>query len=196
MSLYTAGREQVFSGHEYWRLFTSVTIHADIRHYLANAIFFFIFGFLLNSYFGFFVFPVLSIALGGLVNYLTLYSYPEHSILIGASGVVYFMAGLWATLFFFIERKDRTLKRLGMTICVSAMLFFPTSYEAHVSYLAHAWGFLLGIAVGILYFYMNKTKLRSAEVWKVPEPNEDPQLFADFDRLPESMDRPSDRDAV
>jgi rhomboid protease GluP len=189
---FTAGREEVFQGQEYWRLFSTIAIHADLRHFLANSVFFYIFGLLLHSYFGSWVFPALSLAMGGVVNYFTLYSYPEQSVLIGASGVVYFMAGLWATLFFFIERRGRALKRLGVTICVMMMLFFPTEYEPHVSYLAHAWGFVLGIASGILYFYSNRARLREAEVWKLPEPDEDPQWPAPVDRVPDTLENVSD----
>lgn len=188
----TAGRQAVFQGQEYWRLFSTIAIHADLRHFLANSIFFYIFGLLLHSYFGAWVFPSLSLAMGGVANYFTLYYYPAHAVLVGASGVVYFMAGLWATLFFFIERRGRALKRLGVTICVVTMLFFPTEYEPHVSYLAHAWGFVLGIASGILYFYSNRSRLRAAEVWSLPEPDEDPQWTAAADRVPDTLDDVSD----
>ena len=86
--VFSASREQIFKNHEYWRLLTTIGVHADLRHFISNALFFWIFGVLLHSYFGFFVFPILSLFFGSLANAFTLYFYPEHSVLIGASGVV------------------------------------------------------------------------------------------------------------
>lgn len=175
-----ARRTDVFERHEYWRLFSTIAIHADLKHFLANSAFFFIFGFLLHGYFGVWVFPLLSLAVGALANYLTLWFYPESASLIGASGVVYFMVGLWATLFFFIERKGRALKRVGMLLCVTSILLFPTEYRPEVSYLAHFWGFVLGIPTGAIYFWFRRDRLRSSEVWSAPEPDEEvPEISLD-----------------
>ena len=40
----SASREQIFSQHQYWRLFTTVAVHEDLVHFGSNALFFFIFG--------------------------------------------------------------------------------------------------------------------------------------------------------
>lgn len=163
----TASREQVFVDHAYWKLFTTSAIHADVRHYLGNSIFFFIFGFLLHSYFGVLWFPFLSLLLGGMVNYLTLALYPANSTLLGASGIVYLMAGAWATLFCFVDRRAHPLKRVVAAIGVSTMLFFPTQYEPEISYLAHGLGFLVGVISASVYFLIFRTRIRQAEVWQV-----------------------------
>jgi rhomboid protease GluP len=188
LSWLIGARDAIFSHHEVWRLFSTIAIHADLRHFLANSVFFVIFGVLLHSYYGIWVFPVLSLVMGGVANALTLWFYPDHSVLVGASGVVYFMAGLWATMFFFIERRGRALKRAGMVICVITMLFFPTEFQPKVSYLAHFWGFVLGIPTGILYFYFNRERLRAAEVWRPAEPDEDLQWPAPTDPVPVALD--------
>ncbi len=161
----TASREQIFDSHQFWKLFTTIGVHADVRHFLGNSIFFFIFGFLLHSYFGALWFPVLSLFFGAIVNYFTLALYPAHAVLLGASGVVYLMAGAWATLFFFIERKAHPLKRLVAAAGVSLMLFFPTEYEPRISYLAHAFGFGFGMLIATIYFYVAKSKIRAQEEW-------------------------------
>ena len=190
-SFLTASREEVFSGHQYWKLITTIGVHADVRHYFSNAIFFFIFGFLLNSYFGALWFPVLSLGVGAFVNYLTLALYPPHSVLLGASGVVYLMAGAWATLFVFIERKAHPLKRVMAAIGVSTMLFFPTRYEPEISYLAHGLGFLAGIMTALTYFFFAKDKIRAAEVWEAKDRLEE-EGFEEADLIrvihPENLD--------
>lgn len=191
-AMLTGARDAIFGHQEYWRLFSSIAIHSDLRHFLANSVFFTIFGFLLHSYFGAIVFPTLSLAMGGVANLVTLWFYPDHSVLVGASGVVYFMAGLWATMFFFIERRGRGLKRAGMVLCVITMLFFPTEFQPGVSYLAHFWGFLLGIPTGIVYFYYNRERLRAAEVWRPAEPDEDLQHPTPSDPVPIALDHASD----
>ena len=162
----TASREQIFSQHEYYRLFTAIAMHADIRHFLGNAIFFWIFGFLLHSYYGKLWFPFLSLFFGAIINALTLALYPPEVTLLGASGVVYFMAGAWATLFFFVERKSHWMKRLIAAVGVSLVLFFPTSYEPEVSYLCHAIGFAVGILVAAIYFRVKKNQIRREEYWE------------------------------
>jgi rhomboid protease GluP len=162
----TASREEIFQQHEYYRLFTTLAMHANLGHFLGNAIFFGIFGFLLNSYFGFLWFPVLSIFFGAIINAFTLALYPPNTVLLGASGVVYFMAGAWATLFILVERKSHWLKRVMAAMAVSLILFFPTSYEPEVSYLAHGIGFAIGIAVAFIYFQFARTRIRREELWE------------------------------
>src|SRR5688572_23699653 len=44
-------RDMVFTSHQYWRLFTGMVIHADISHFLSNALGLFLFGYLLYGYF-------------------------------------------------------------------------------------------------------------------------------------------------
>ncbi len=85
LNLLAASRHQVVEEQEYWRLLTTTAIHADLTHFLSNAILFALFTFLLYGYFGFWVFPVTVVALGSFTNYLSLLTYPENTQLIGAS---------------------------------------------------------------------------------------------------------------
>jgi len=161
----TASREQIFRDHEYWRLLTTTFIHADIVHFLSNSIFFFIFGYLLYGYFGVWIFPVVSLILGALVNFITLASYPSQTSLIGASGVVYLMVGFWAVMFYFIDRKQSSPRRFIAALGVSLCLFFPSEYEPHVSYTAHGIGFGVGMIAAMIYFVIMHKSIRAKEVW-------------------------------
>src|SRR5262249_52280069 len=67
---------KIFSGREWWRLFTSILLHKDIKHLLSNLLFLIPFAGLLTNYFGWTAFPVLGIALGILTQYLSLKTYP------------------------------------------------------------------------------------------------------------------------
>ncbi len=164
-----ASGSQVFGQGEFWRLLTSPWVHADLRHLLSNEVFFVLFGWLLNRYYGVWVFPVLSWAAGVLIQALTLSQYPRDVSLIGASGIVYFMAAFWITLFIFIERGVPWARRLLLSAGVALALLFPETFEPQVSYLAHAWGAVLGVFLGALYFRFRRAELRAFEVWAIPK---------------------------
>ena len=106
--------EEVLQDGEIWRLLTSIGTHADVRHFLSNGIAFGVLSFLLYGYFGGMVYPVLTWALGTLVTGLALVTYPPRTYLLGASGVVYLMAGFWLTMYLGIERRLSPGKRCDL----------------------------------------------------------------------------------
>ncbi|MBC7692386.1 MAG: rhomboid family intramembrane serine protease [Methylotenera sp.] len=122
-SRYLAGTgRQVFEQHHYWRAFTTTLVHADLGHLFSNSIFFTGLAFLLNGYFGKWIFPVLSFLAGGVINLMILPQYPADVAIIGASGIVYFMAALWLTLYFMIDRRHSIARRLINVIALSLIL--------------------------------------------------------------------------
>ena len=157
----------VFDKGEWWRVFTTSLMHADIMHLGHNALFFMIFAVLLKTYFGWFMFPVMSFLMGGLINLLTLSVYPKEVTLVGISGVIYFMASFWMTNYVMIERKMKFGRRLIIATGISLALFCPDlmNLDPKVSYLAHALGFALGIPSALAWFFWNKNEVRAQEVW-------------------------------
>lgn len=170
----SANGYQVYEKGEYWKAFTSQLMHGDFTHLGHNTLFFVAFSVLLNSYFGFWVYPILSLIAGTLINLIALKFYPPHVFLVGISGVIYFMASFWMTMFVTLERHMSLYRRLMTTTGVSLILFFPEVFEKNVSYLAHGLGFGMGILFGVMYFFMKRSELRSHEVWveKKPENTE------------------------
>lgn len=155
-----ASRETVFTRHEYWRLFTALFTHADGVHMLSNMPFFIIFGVLLYEYFGFLLFPVISLAIGTAANAVTLRFYEDAVRLMGASGMIYGMVSLWLVLYIYYD-TDRTMKmRIFRTIGFTLIVLFPETYSATTSYMAHAAGFILGIISAILVLPFIKVKSR------------------------------------
>lgn len=157
----------VFDKGEWWRIFTTSLMHADFVHLGHNALFFMVFAVLLNTYFGWFIFPVMSFLMGGLINLLTLSYYPKEVTLVGISGVIYFMAAFWMTSYVMIERKMKFGRRMIIATGISLALFCPdvVNLEERVSYLSHALGFALGVPSALLWFYWNKKLVRNEEVW-------------------------------
>jgi len=173
MEAFRADSDAVFTGGEIARLFTSILLHADLKHLLSNLPFFLFFSYLLFGYFGFWVFPVLTLVLGGAGNYLALLTYPAGVSLIGASGVVYQMAGFWLTCYILIERSRSVNRRILHVVGISLILLIPTAASPEVSYRSHLIGFLLGAAAGLAYFFMKRDWLRSREE-RIPLDEEEP----------------------
>ena len=113
-NLLWTSKDAVFRQHEYWRLFTALFTHSDIKHLLSNMPLFVVFGWLLRSYFGLLAFPFAALVVGALANYASIYFYPDHMRLIGASGVVYGLVGLWVTFYLRYEiRYSLAMKIFG-----------------------------------------------------------------------------------
>lgn len=163
-----ATRNAVFRDGHYWKLLTTIFLHADTGHFLGNTLTLAVLTYLLWGYYGFWIFPVAAYAFGMLANALTLLTYAPDSGILGASGVIYWMAGFWVTLYFGIDRRHSIGGRLLRCLGFSLAVFAPTSYEITTAYRTHAIGFALGIAFGWPYFLARKTIFRTAEEY-LPE---------------------------
>ncbi|HSE41484.1 MAG TPA: rhomboid family intramembrane serine protease [Acidobacteriota bacterium] len=159
-----ASGETVFHHKQYWRLLTGILVHSDFMHFLSNAIPLALFSSLLYGYYGPMIFPVLMLLLGCLTHLFTLLSYPPEVTLVGASGVVYCMAGFWLMLYVLIERRFSIGKRIVRSLGFALVVFVPTVFDPYVSYRAHGIGFLLGVVAALIYFRRNYESIRQAEV--------------------------------
>lgn len=166
-SLMPSVREQVFTNGQFWRLFTAMFAHADIEHLLSNMYMLWIFSYFVFGYFGSKIFPLLSLLLGALINAFAILTYPAKTELIGASGLVYFLGGLWLTLYFLIQRQYRPLNRTLRVVGIALMIFVPSEFVPSTSYRTHAIGFAIGTITALFYFLKNKEKIRSKEEYKI-----------------------------
>lgn len=162
-SLLPASRESVFFHGEYWRLGTSMFIHADFQHFLSNAVVLGVLAFLLYGYYGVGVYPGWTLVFGAMVTGFSLRTYPAQTSLVGASGIVYLMAGFWLALYLVLERRTSFGKRLIRAIGFGVIVLVPTAFEPAVSYRTHAIGFLVGVVMASAYFQKHKRRLRAAE---------------------------------
>ncbi len=87
--------------------------------------------------------------------------------LLGASGWVYLLGGFWLTLYLLIQRQYRFSRRLMRVFGIALMVFFPTSFEPTTSYRTHFIGFIVGVAMGLYFFYSNKKKILAYEEYKI-----------------------------
>ena len=171
-----ANGDIVYSQGEYWRAFTTSLMHADLVHLGHNTLFFLVFSVLLNNYFGFWVFPVLSLVVGGVINLVAFKVYDPQVYLVGISGVIYFMAAFWMVMFITLERQIPLHRRLMTALAVSLILLWPETFSEKVSYLAHGLGVVFGVPAALIYFQLQKKQLRSHEVWQSKVEIVDPLL--------------------
>lgn len=166
-----ASGEAVFERHQYWRLFTALFTHADLGHLLSNLPLFIAFGWFLRTYFGFLAFPIAAFVVGALANLATLYFYPPTTRLIGASGVVYGLLGLWLTFYMRYEVAYSFRMRLFRVAGFSMIFLLPTTYSPTTSYLAHGFGFLFGILFALVLIATG-TYDKQQQALQVPVDNE------------------------
>ena len=86
--LLPAVRRQVFENHQWWRIYTSIFIHADSAHFISNMFLLWIFSYFVFGYFGFTIYPLLAYFFAGVVNALAILTYSPDVELLGASGLV------------------------------------------------------------------------------------------------------------
>lgn len=168
LRLMPASRFEVMEQHQYWRLWSTLFAHTDPGHLLSNSLTFFVVGYFLIGYFSAWFFPVAAIVIGGVTNWLALWTYSPEVRLIGISGVVYWMAGAWLVLYFLLDitktRTQRALRALGVALAV----FMPSSaFDPSISYITHLIGFVFGVLSGAIYYYLNREKFKAAEVYEV-----------------------------
>ncbi len=175
-----ASGKLIYQDHEYWRAFTTSLVHADTNHLGHNLLFFTGLSILLNHYFGWFVYPLMSLLIGGVINLIALKIYPPDIHLVGISGVIYFMAGFWLILYIFIERRFTLTRRIINSTAIGLIFLFPEVLQTRVSYLAHGLGLSFGLMFGLVYFYFQKNSIRSHERWIEVPPDPDIILVEDF----------------
>ncbi len=162
-----AVRTAIFDNSEWWRVFTAIFIHGDVGHFTSNMLMLSVFSFFVFGHFGFGAYPLFAFIFAGLTNLLAVATYGPEVRLLGASGLVYLLGGFWLTLYFFIQRQYAVWNRLIRVTGLALMLFFPTTFSPTTSYRTHAIGIVMGVFMGIFYFYKNKKSIRSKEVYRI-----------------------------
>ncbi len=185
-----ASRDMVFVSKDYWRLLSTLFVHADAGHLVSNVALYAILSFLLYGYFGWLVFPLASWLLAIPMTALALRTYPGETQLIGASGLVHLMGGIWLSLYLLIATNKSVGQRILRSGGVMLGIFFPTSFEAKTSYRVHFIGLAIGLGAGAIYHFFFRKQLHAHEVKaRDPEEDESPIDFNNLEEL-EELDPP------
>ena len=178
----------IFGDGEWWRLATTMFVHADTLHLAANAVALALLSYLVYGYFGSVAYPVLTFLAGILVNAVAILTYPPQVTLVGISGVVFILAGFWLASFFLIERRHSVAQRLLRCFGFSLIMLIPATVEPTISYRTHLIGALVGILFGMAHFYWRIDWIRAHEVYVRDDYSSDFMEPSDEDDPSEPLD--------
>jgi membrane associated rhomboid family serine protease len=153
----------IFYLNEFWRGLTMNFIHADWGHLSANLIMLYILSMLIYNYFGFYAFPLANLLGASIANIITVYFYPQHTVLLGASTLIYHLWGFWFIIYLFGNRRYSFIMRLLRVFGVGFIILFPTTFDSRTSYLAHFVGLMVGMLIGFIYFLISRNLIFSFE---------------------------------
>jgi membrane associated rhomboid family serine protease len=145
---------------EWWRLFTAMTLHADVAHLAMNCCMIFLFGGLSMARFGL-GWSICCAFLAGLIgNLASVGLYPTSHQSLGASGIVMGTLGLVAVHSFNLLRHGWYAARFALTGFVGAlMLFILFGLDPSSNVVAHAGGFAGGGLLGLFLVWVPKDRL-------------------------------------
>jgi rhomboid protease GluP len=151
---------------EWWRAITALTLHADLEHLAANLFFGSVFGWFAGRYLGSgiaWLLILLAGACGNIVNVLILGA--EHRA-IGASTAVFAALGLLGSLGWAGRRRSvqGRIYRWGPIIAAVALLAYTGAGGERTDIGAHIWGFVAGLAAGLLAARIPRPFLLEARV--------------------------------
>jgi membrane associated rhomboid family serine protease len=121
-----ASYNSVFVEGQYYRLLSSLFIHADLAHLFGNGWIFLVFAFLLYNYYGALVFPAMSFICGIATTAVTIYFYPPNTRLLGASGMIYSMVAMWLVFFLKFDTRYSFFIRLVRAVAFILVILFPS----------------------------------------------------------------------
>lgn len=155
-SLLLLPASDVFTWKASYGLLTSMFVHSGLDHYLGNMILLVPMAGFTSAYYGFWVFPVMGITLGCLTHAIALWTYPSYMHLVGSSGLLYAIFGIWITLYAFVESHLAWRRRVLRLSGFIALMLLPHTYSPTTSYRAHGIGFVLGVVGGIFLFVLRR----------------------------------------
>lgn len=141
------------STHEWWRVVTALTLHADVGHLISNLTFGVVLGYLASRALGGGI-AWAGILVGAMMgNALDALWMPEQQRSIGASTAVFAALGILSAYAWMIETASnlRWAKRLGPLIAGVMLLGFLGAGGERTDVVAHVTGFISGCAIGVIF---------------------------------------------
>lgn len=145
----------VLENGEYYRLFTSIFLHAGISHIAANCLSLYIFGTRVERYFGNGFFMAVFIFSGLISSVATVFLINPYSGSLGASGAIF---GLEGAVLAYILMKKRSVDGFDLNlILIFSIIGIGFGFlQPGINNIAHISGFLSGLAVSLIYLALSK----------------------------------------
>jgi rhomboid protease GluP len=131
---------------EYWQLFTSMFVHFGFLHIIFNMFALYYFGRLNETFFSSRSYLTIYFVSGLLGNVVSLFMLPAATLSGGASGAIFGLVGSYVA----IARKAR---HMGVALLYAVMMLIYSGVGVagmDVNNFAHVFGFVGGLAVGLL----------------------------------------------
>jgi rhomboid protease GluP len=143
--------EKIIDNGEYYRLLTSMFLHADIMHIFSNMIALLFFGTAVENNFSKIEYIIIYFISGLIGNLFSLILLPLNVISLGASGAIFGLIG--AAFILFTVDGDRTIIFLGLFYL---LFFIISSLAPGINLWAHLFGLIGGIIFGYLFIRRRK----------------------------------------
>nr|WP_106781590.1 rhomboid family intramembrane serine protease [Lysinibacillus timonensis] len=135
---------------EWWRVVTSIFIHADFFHVLFNMFSLFLFGPELEKIAGkarFLTIFLLAGIFGNVITFVTQHSFYAS---VGASGAIYGLFGAYAALVYYTRHTMPQLKQIIMPLIIISVIL--TFLQPGINIAGHLGGLATGFIIGLVYF--------------------------------------------
>jgi len=174
---------------QFWRLLTSIFVHAGIIHLAAN------------MYALLFVGAALEKAIGrnkilfsylatGIVASLSSLIFHDNIVSVGASGAIFGLFGVLLALLLFKEFNVADVSKKNLLSSVGLFIFYNIIYgfnKEGIDNAAHLGGLLSGFIIGVLYFLIIKEKLKPILVYISIPTMVAIGIFYSFDNVPDNF---------
>jgi membrane associated rhomboid family serine protease len=140
----------IAQGHQYWRLFTAMFLHAGLLHLALNMYGLYLFGTIIEQAFGEIRFLAIYLAAGLMASVASFLFSDPRSVAVGASGAIFGLLGAWVAFNF--RRRGNTFAAANLrmaALLIGLNLFLGFSIRG-IDNFAHLGGLVTGIVAGTL----------------------------------------------
>ncbi|TFF87654.1 MAG: rhomboid family intramembrane serine protease [Promethearchaeota archaeon] len=145
---------RILNNNEYYRLITSMFLHADFMHIFSNMIALLIFGATVENNYSKIEYLLIYFISGLIGNLFSLLLLPMNSISLGASGAIFGLIG--AAFILFTMEGDKTIIFLGLLYLI---YFIVASLAPGINLWAHLFGLIGGLIFGYVIIKKRKSRI-------------------------------------
>lgn len=143
---------------QWWRVLTAVFLHGHLFHLLFNMIALFWIGNKIEPSIGHFRFLVFYLIMGIVASHCGIYFYGEDEIIIGASGAILGLFGIYFALLnsSLYHRKSRKVIRRDLLIFLIYVVL--SSFKSGIDLAGHVGGLISGVIIGYIIVLTSKNE--------------------------------------
>lgn len=152
---------------QFWRLLTSIFLHAGIIHLVANLYALLFVGAVLEKAIGKNKF-LLAYIVTGVFASLSSLIFHDNIVSVGASGAIFGLFGVLLALLHFKEFNVTDISKKNLLLSVGLFIFYNIIYgfnKPGIDNAAHIGGLLSGFIIGLSYYLIIKEKLKPIVVY-------------------------------